>query len=249
MKCNCSQVFGRDEGIFFFLAASRNLGWSEGCKVCLLCHLAPIFCIIFQNTVIMLSYSNHNYFLKITIKQKYMTVLSQTYGKLNYVSCCFNIPVHILTGDWAVAMIPWRKRLPLFDYFILGSNTSILGKRLASRHFWLNVFKLQSLNQYATELRLSTWRPLWWMADFPEASKWQDFTMSLADSQTQYSLGVISAAKVIPPCAIDKVCCNQQHSHKVGRRYFLCQPQSCPEVQAWLLGSHRPSGEVKDMRY
>lgn len=90
----CSQIFGRDKGIFCFLANFRD--GVEGCRVCLLYCLVPIFCIIFQNSdyayysiKIIFFKKNHN-------KEKYMATFNYTYEKLRHVDCYFNIAIHML---------------------------------------------------------------------------------------------------------------------------------------------------------
>lgn len=85
---------------------------------------------------------------------QYLNILT---GGRDHKTCYFQYPgSHADRGLNGRHDIPWRKGSRVLDYFTLDSNSSILGKRLASRHLRLNVFQSQTLNQYATELSFHT---------------------------------------------------------------------------------------------
>lgn len=153
-----------------------------------------------------------------------MAIFSHTYGKLSHVACCFNIPIHQLTGDWTAAFIPRRKWSHLFDYFTLGSNSSVLGKKTSLKARLAECFSVtlskpvcQGIASFHTATFVADGRFPWGlkMTGFHNVTGWQP-----DPAQSWCVLG----AKVIPPCATVKACCNQQCSHKVRRKHFFFLP-------------------------
>lgn len=161
-------------------------------------------------------------------------------GGRDHMTCYFQYPSpHADRGLNGSHDTPWRKGSHVFDYFTLDSNSSILGKRLASRHLWLNVSQSQSLNQYATELCLSTCWPL--------CSEWQ---ISLRPQKIglhnvpvwqpgKHSSRVIWGLKSFHVVQSFNLAVNSCIPIRLEESIFLCQTQSYPEVSAWILVSYR----------